>query len=627
MKGFEYEYARRPNYEMWAFVVWVAGGLGVLCLWWYLRLDLPARVFQVMGSVCFLFGLWRGGEAIRRYRINQRLKEGKQDVWKVSWENIKKKASSKGKQVWLGKGFPWAQSEIQKATDIMNTERAEFYQKNKNWIHGLQRSTDLQIPIEALEGHTLVVGSTGTGKTRLFDLLISQAIVRNEMIIVIDPKGDPDLRQKMKLACERIGAKDRYVYFHPMLSEDSVRIDPLKNWHASTEVASRLADLIPSETENDPFKNFCWQAMDWIVEGLLYLDRQPNLLQLHRYINEGVKELLWASLRKYFESNWPGIQMKTKVEDVIRQYQELARKNEKNRERAIDGLITSHCHNSEHFQKMVVSLVPLLSMLTSGNLRYILSPEPTDGDRRPVLDLASLIEKNAVLYIGLDNLSDATVGSAIGSILLADLTAAAGEIYNRAQAEGGYFRPVPVNIFIDEAAEVVNDPAIQVLNKGRGAGFRVVIAMQTLADLEVRTGTKAGARQVIGNTNTWIIFRVMDCETQKYIAEAMPKTAVKGVDMGYRSGSRSDDPAQVTGTYTEALRETPTELFPPALLGQLPKFHYFCRFSEETWKGKLPIIDYEKKRRRKTWIGKLPILRNLKCLREPKPLPEGPVIH
>jgi conjugal transfer pilus assembly protein TraD len=594
LKGFKYEYAQRPNYEMRAFVGWLAGGLLIWIVMSIWGSGLPASVYGVMGMICSGFAVVRGLQATMRFRVDQRLKEDDKALWKVYWEAIKKKVKRNAKQVWLGEGFLWGQGEIQKATDIMNTEKAEFFQENKNWIHGLAKSRNFEIPIEALEGHTLVVGSTGTGKTRLFDLLISQAIFRGERVIVIDPKGDPDLRTKMQLACERIGARDRFVYFHPAMPHGSVRIDPLKNWSDHTEIASRVADLIPSETENVVFTNFCWQAMNWIVEGLIYTDRRPNLLQLDRYINEGVKEILWAALRKYFGSNFPGTTMKSKLEDLIKQYQQMVQKDEKNRVKAIDGLLTSHFHNSEHFQKMVVSLVPLLSMLTSGELKYLLSPKPTDGDPRPVLDLASLIEKNAVFYVGLNSLANEKVGGAIGSILLADLTAAAGAIYNRGQQGDGRFRPDPVNIFIDEAAEVVNDPAIQVLNKGRGAGFRVVIATQTLADLEVRTGSKAGARQVIGNTNTWIMFRVIDCETQEYLAKALPKTAVKGVDMGYRSGSKSDDPSQFSSMYTESLREKPTELFPPALLGQLQKFHFFCRFSEQTWKGKLPIIEYEK---------------------------------
>jgi conjugal transfer pilus assembly protein TraD len=44
------------------------------------------------------------------------------------------------------------------------------------------------------------------------------------------------------------------------------------------------------------------------------------------------------------------------------------------------------------------------------------------------------------------------VGSAIGSILIADLAAVAGDRYNH---QG---RPRQVNVFIDESAEVVNDP-------------------------------------------------------------------------------------------------------------------------------------------------------------------------
>jgi conjugal transfer pilus assembly protein TraD len=99
---------------------------------------------------------------------------------------------------------------------------------------------------------------------------------------------------------------------------------------------------------------------------------------------------------------------------------------------------------------------------------------------------------------------------------------------------------------------------------------------------------------VIANTNNWIIFRVIDGETQKYISEALPKTAVKGLDQGYRSATRSDDPVQFSATYTESLKEHDTELLPPALLGMLPNFHYFARIGAKgaTWKGKVPILEY-----------------------------------
>ncbi|MBW1952083.1 MAG: conjugative transfer system coupling protein TraD [Deltaproteobacteria bacterium] len=586
MKGFEYEYLLRQNYELYAFWFWVAGGLGVY--WLYLHSDLPVFTFQAMGFIFLGCAIGRGIRGIIRRSEHKRLMGGNGNPWVVSWMVPKQKVKRRRQLVWLGKGFPWTQQEIQKATDILNSGPPKFFQKSRGqWIHGLSKEREVEIATKVLEGHTLIVGSTGTGKTRLFDLLISQAVYRGEAVIIIDPKGDHDLQEKTRMACERMGEPDRFKFFHPTFSENGVRIDPMKNFQKGEELASRVAALIPSETDADPFTAFGWMAINSVVGGLTYMDDKPNLIKLRRYVEGGPDELLCQTLQKFFNSRQPGKRLPAKLSEMIKLYQEVPSQESV---REIDGLINSYLHNREHFQKMVASLLPILNMLTSGATGSLLSPEPGDGDVRPVLDSATVIEKNLVLYIGLDNLSDSTVGSAIGSILLADLTSVAGERYRKS---GYNQKPSPVNIFIDEAAEVINEPAIQLLNKGRGAGFRVAVATQTLADLEVRTGTKAGARQVIGNVNNWIVLRVIDGETQKYIAEALPKTAVKTLDQGYRSASSSEDPLQFTGTYTESLRQEATELFPAALLGILPKMHCFCRFSDgTTWKSELPILEY-----------------------------------
>jgi conjugal transfer pilus assembly protein TraD len=141
-----------------------------------------------------------------------------------------------------------------------------------------------------------------------------------------------------------------------------------------------------------------------------------------------------------------------------------------------------------------------MNMLTSGTLGP-LSPDPNDiDDTRPITDSARIINQAQVAYIGLDSLSDGMVGSAIGSILLADLASVAGGRYNYGLDNR------PVNIFVDEAAEVINDPCIQLLNKGRGAKFRLSIATQTFADFAARTGSEAKARQILGNVNNLIAF-------------------------------------------------------------------------------------------------------------------------
>lgn len=45
-------------------------------------------------------------------------------------------------------------------------------------------------------------------------------------------------------------------------------------------------------------------------------------------------------------------------------------------------------------------------------------------------DTKDLIERNAVVYVGLDSLSQATVGQAIGGMFLSDLASVAGARYN-----------------------------------------------------------------------------------------------------------------------------------------------------------------------------------------------------
>ncbi|MCK7582151.1 MAG: type IV secretion system DNA-binding domain-containing protein [Chromatiales bacterium] len=50
------------------------------------------------------------------------------------------------------------------------------------------------MPVEHSAGHLLIVGTTGAGKTRLLDLLVTQAVLRGEAVVILDPKGDRDLQ-------------------------------------------------------------------------------------------------------------------------------------------------------------------------------------------------------------------------------------------------------------------------------------------------------------------------------------------------------------------------------------------------------------------------------------------------
>jgi conjugal transfer pilus assembly protein TraD len=387
------------------------------------------------------------------------------------------------------------------------------------------------------------------------------------------------------------------VYFHPAFPERSVRLDPLRHFGQVSDIASRLAALIPSETGSDPFKSFGWQALNNIAQGLLLVSTRPNLIRLRRFLEGGTVSLVEQVLIAYCEKvcpDWP-----TKAKPWL----ERARRSSQDKAVALtnfyyqaiqpwqanldlEGLLSMFQHDSIHFSKMVASLLPIMNMLTSGELGPLLSPDPYDfADPRPITDIAKIARNGQVAYIGLNMLSNPVVGSAIGALLLSDLAAVAGDRYNYETSPG------EINLLIDEAADAINDPCIQLLNKGRGAGLRLWLATQTISDLIARLGSEHKAYQVLGNMNTRIALRILDQKTQDYMTLSHPKTRLNYVMRAQSQTVQGETPVLASSHQTEQLKEEAVELFPAALLGMLPNFEYLATLAGGMIiKGRLPVL-------------------------------------
>jgi conjugal transfer pilus assembly protein TraD len=595
---YDFEVPWRPNFEAKMALIWAGGS--ALILVFSLAVPLFSRFAALLAVGCALAAAFRGCQAYRRVVDASRLKRfGKEFIDLAELQKKARQCASR-KTFWLGKGFPWTDIEANKLHALLSLGvvrtigQAAQHTDGAYWVHGLAPEADLYSELSQLVGHTLIVGTTRVGKTRLFDLLIAQAIFRGETVIIIDPKGDHALARNARAACEASGAGERFVYFHPAHPDRSACIDPLRNWNRKTELASRVAALIPSETGADPFTAFGWKVLNDITNGMIAIGHRPNLVQLRRYVEGGPDGLLQRALKAHFTrhvKDWESRaapSLKRHRDRVLEAYLAFYREIAVHEARSVelDGLISTYEHNREHFQKMVASLIPILSMLTSEPLQELLSPDFEPGHERLVTDMSKIIHGHKVVYIGLDSLADATVGSAIGSILLADLAAVAGDRYNY-----GIDSLAPVNLFIDEAAEVLNQPAIQLMNKGGGADFRVTIATQTFADFASRLGDENKARQVLANTNHKIALRVLDSETQKYLADGMPQIKVRSMALRYGHHVDPRVQAEYTASYQEQILEEEAELFPAAMLGELPPLHFLARLSGgRTLKGRIPIL-------------------------------------
>lgn len=592
----------RPNYEGQIALLWLftaAASWSVSARW---ALYEPSLRWLAGVSLCIAL-LW-APKAVSGWRRRARLRG--RSLTFLAQDRLAARIKRRPGMLWMGWGFEWTRRHAQLAYDFINNAPPGYAPRRPDrigapWIHGLDaRERAQMVPLEHIEGHLLVVGTTGSGKTRLLDLLITQAVLRGEAVVIIDPKGDQDLRRSAQNACALCGTPERFVYFHPAFPAESVRIDPLQSFNRPTELASRIATLVPGETGNDPFAAYDQMVMSSIVQGLLSIEARPSLIALRRYVEGGVEQLVERVFDRYFRDTVPGWAESaqqfmararaTKANELIRFYREKVA--EERPSTVLEGLANLYEHDRVHFSKMVASLTPILNMLTSGDLGPLLSHDAGDKpDRRRQTHLGECIERHEVVYIGLDALSDSMVAHAIGSILVADLAAVAGDRYNHKPDAA------PVNLYIDEAAEVVNDPFIQLLNKGRGAGLRLTIATQSFADFSARMGSRDKARQVLANCNNLVALRVLDDETQKYIIDNLPKTTVKTIMRTHGTTSQPHNPMRYTGNIGQRLIEQEADLFPGALLGEIPNLEYLAKVSGgHIIKGRIPILGALKKR-------------------------------
>ncbi|WP_019023020.1 conjugative transfer system coupling protein TraD [Thioalkalivibrio sp. ALE23] len=611
----EYEVPFRPNFELRSAIVWLIAGAATALIGFASNASWPMT--GMMMIFILSMGVYRGIQAWPRWAEIRRMRDATLKF--IDVDGLQEKMQP-GK-IWLGRGYIWDKEAANKAYSVLRRGPSQVIGKEPKtnqiggayWLQGLKYAQDVYASEKFLEGHTVIVGTTGSGKTRLYDLILTQLILKDQCVIVIDPKGDHELRENMRRACERLGQPERFSMFHPAYPDRSVRFDPLKNWNRGTEIATRITDLMASDG-SDPFRDIAWNALNSGIQGMIEVGEKPSLRSIRAYIESGPGDLIARVLPVHFEtwsSDWNqrfrmfcsnegesvdagkgASEQDQQITKMIAFYTDVVAKT--HRSSVVDGLVTAYTHNREHQQKLLASLVPVLSKMTADVLDELLSPRYDDlEDDRPVLDMAKVIRENKVFYVGLDSLADSTVGSSIGSILLADAAAVSGDIYNY----GGYGdegEKKSVWFCIDEASEVLNEPAVRILNKGRGSGMRALLATQTLSDVEVRMGDKPSALQALGNINNKIILRLQDGDTQEYIAKSMPKMKVEDLQTGYREGTGDFGEVQTSRSgYSETLEAEELEAVPPPLFGEIPNLNILATLADgRMMKSEVPILQY-----------------------------------
>jgi len=617
----KYEMPWRRAYESYASAAWLAALIALLTV--AMRDALPWCFTAPLALWCLWMALLRLHQALRILIVRASLSGRAMQV--ISTRELNQRCM-RPEQLFLGFGFEWLPVHSQRLYELAKVNYRDYAvtpgllrwlgydvapqpdsEIGLPYIHGVEpREHALYRPLQNFEGGTLLVGTTQSGKGVALATLVTQAVQRGDVVVVIDPKNSRRLKRAVTRACADYREPDTFLEFHPAFPETGVRLDFTFNWQKPTEIASRIQSIMPPDTAG-AFSAFGWDAVNVVVQGLVDLEQRPNLMKLTKYIEGGIEPVLEASLRRFFDAHlspaWcdqpdmkkllndaqrgnlkrPSEAASTELLAFVAFYEHHVPQSLRNK--VIDSQVRTFRHNREHYQKITANLLPILSMLTSGDLGLSLSPDPFDGgDVRAIMNFEKIERGGHVLYMCLDSLPDPSVASAIGALALADLAARAGMRYNL----GGYRR---IALFVDEVSNVINQPLIEILNKGAEGGIFTTCAMQTLADLAKRLGSEDAARMALGNLNNLIALRSKDRPTQDFIVETFGKTAIHTLRVGLNNASDAHL-GDFTSAYSSQLTESMEELIPADILGKLPNLQYFASVSGgRIIKGRFPILN------------------------------------
>ena len=486
-------------------------------------------------------------------------------------------------------------------------------------LHGIEPDeVDVSLPLGERVGHSLVLGTTRVGKTRLAELFITQDIRRrnvlgeHEVVIVFDPKGDADLLKRMYVEAKRAGREREFYVFHLGWPDISARYNAVGRFGRISEVATRIAGQLSGEGNSAAFREFAWRFVNIIARALIELGQRPDYLLIQRHVIN-IDALFIEYAQHYFAKTEPKaweiiVQLEARLNDkniprnmigrekrvvALEQYLSQVR----NYDPVLDGLRSAVRYDKTYFDKIVASLLPLLEKLTSGKIAQLLAPNYADlADPRPIFDWMQIIRKRAVVYVGLDALSDAEVAAAVGNSMFSDLVSVAGHIYKFGIDDGlpgaRAGDKVPINLHADEFNELMGDEFIPMINKGGGAGIQVTAYTQTQSDIEARIGNRAKAGQVVGNFNNLFMLRVRETATAELLTRQLPKVEVytTTVVSGATDSSDIRGTTDFTSNTQDRISMSSVPMIEPSHVVSLPKGQCFALIQGgNLWKVRMPL--------------------------------------
>ena len=403
--------------------------------------------------------------------------------------------------LYLGKGFDFTPYHTRALHNLQELGfiGSDYEGHGSLQLHALEKNNQKPVysHVKDLNGHTIIFGTTGSGKTRAFELLISQAIIRNDVVIIIDPKGDFDLKKKSYSIAKLVGRE--YDYEVLDVNDLALTTNPFNLLGSSTkptQIADKISSLMVSASGNvDSFVNYANEAICGAVVCLNFLHKNVSLNSIK---NTMTPQCYYSGIVSYFIDNLieikndkatnffyclvkgldinllsykNGAKLKDMIDDLLskkaltggsvsfddKTLDDDSKPSKKSKRRlglkeklmSLNDFYNYLIENVENYSESSdLALLFLLanrdevffSKVTAGIAPILNTLSLSNLDKcfsNPDYAITSrdLYKENKIFYAALHSMKDATLASYVGKLLFSDLSSLASDIYASGQED------------------------------------------------------------------------------------------------------------------------------------------------------------------------------------------------
>ena len=352
------------------------------------------------------------------------------------------------------------------------------------------RNAEAQCILLDSENHLYITDNyIVTHNTRVMENMIEQDIKKGYSVVVIDPKGDIELFNKIIQVSAMAKRLDDISFITPIFPEYSAVINPLSSYYMPEEIVGHIVSGV--ETGKEPyFFNVAYEISLVLVQSLELIahsqGKEPdfNLLKIKNYISrEELEKLKAQELDKLTQRN---------IEYAYQYSMDL--------QKILDS-------PQDYYSKVSSSLRVALTELTSGNIGKIIGQA---DENRFIKRLQE--GKPVILIAHLGSLLTRKAASTLGKVLISMIQSFIGRVFS----SGRVLNP-PLCIYIDEAQSTLYPGIDDLFAKAGGAGVWIHGFCQSVNQMYAAIGQDY-TKTILDNTNSKFFMRVPDYDTAHYIS-------------------------------------------------------------------------------------------------------------